>query len=297
MSLRYIPSWDRFGVLALTMVGVIVGIAQVLGVAPLPGDAGFYWLVEPGHYAVGEYVYPPVLAQLILPLRATDWWWLYVIAWTTICCASLGYVLGRWAPIVLALAFLPVPSSPIADLVKGPSAAVFLGNVTMPMVAAIVAGMRHPAWWSVPLLTKMTTGIGVLWFAFRGEWRRFAIAAGTTVLIAVGSFVLAPGWWTSFAEFATANMGATQNGPRIVGPPLIARLLAASVMVAVAARQGWPRLVPIACAISVIGLYQLGTLSSIAVAALSPHLDRSLFAPATASARIATTARVPQLDG
>lgn len=283
LSFSYHPGWDRFGLVAMTVVGVIVGLAQVLGAAPLPGDAAVYWTVAPGRYEVGVYGYPPLLIQLLQPLRATNLWWLYVILWTTLCCASLGYVLGRWAPLALALAFWPAPRGTIADLWVGPSAAVMIGNVTMPMVAAMVAGMRRPGWWAVPLLTKMTAGVGVLWFAFRGEWRRLAVGIGLAGAIAAASFLVAPGWWVAFAQFAAANLGANQNGPEIVGPPLAVRLLAGVALVAIAARLDQPRLVPIACAVSVVGLYGLGTFGSIAVAALSPRLDRRLVLPRAAS--------------
>ena len=43
--------------------------------------------------------------------------------------------------------------------------------------------MRHPAAWAFPLLTKVTTGVGVLWFAFRRDWRSLGIAIGATAVI------------------------------------------------------------------------------------------------------------------
>ncbi len=280
-----VPRWDRFGLLVSTMLGVITGIAQVRGAAPLPGDAAYYWLVVPGKYEVAQYVYPPPLAQLLLPLRATDLWWVYVILWTTICFASVGYILGRWSPFALAVAFAPNSTWPLVDLIQGPAAAAFIGNVTMPMVAGIVAGMRRPGAWAIPILTKMTPGVGVLWFAFRGEWRRFATAIVWTATIAFVSFLLAPGWWLSFARFLVENQGATANGPAFLGPPPVVRVLLAIALVAVAARFNWPRLVPIACAVSLIGLYSAGSFSAIAVAALSPRLSRSALDGDPASVR------------
>ncbi len=45
-------------------------------------------------------------------------------------------------------------------------------------------GFRYPAAWSLILLTKITPGIGLLWFAVRREWRALAIALGATAAIA-----------------------------------------------------------------------------------------------------------------
>jgi len=63
------------------------------------------------------------------------------------------------------------------------------------MGAAIVAGFRWPGAWSFLLLTKVTPGIGVLWFAVRREWHSFGIALATTLLVVVISFALAPHLW------------------------------------------------------------------------------------------------------
>ena len=51
---------------------------------------------------------------------------------------------------------------------------------TCSMAAAIALGFRYPAAWSFLLLTKVTPGIGLVWFAVRREWRPLAIALGFT---------------------------------------------------------------------------------------------------------------------
>ena len=53
------------------------------------------------------------------------------------------------------------------------------------IAAAIVIGFRWPAAWSLVLLTKITPGIGLLWFAVRREWRSLAIALGAVIMIVV----------------------------------------------------------------------------------------------------------------
>lgn len=256
---------DRFAIVAMTMLGVIFGAAAVMGIAPAPGDAEVYWLNQPGTYEANVYVYPPVLSQLLVPLRDLGAVQPFVVAWEALCFASVGYVLGRWA--FVCLAFVPVALVvPQLEPLASPITASLMGNVTMPMVAAMVLGMRRPGWWAVPILTKITPGVGVLWFAFRGEWRRLALALGVTVGIVAVSFALDPAAWTTFVTFAVSNAGSDVNGPPIVGPPLSVRLVAAVLLLAWGARTNRPWVVPVAAAMSLVGLYGLSSLIPIAVA-------------------------------
>ena len=66
------------------------------------------------------------------------------------------------------------------------------GNVQILLALAVVLGFRWPAAWSFVLLTKLTPGLGLLWFVVRREWRALAVALGVTVAIAAFSFALVP---------------------------------------------------------------------------------------------------------
>lgn len=254
--------WDRLAPVTMIMLGLIVGLATVAGRVPIGGDGWVYWTAD--GYALGVYGYPPPLLQVATALHPIGWQ-VWLVAWTTLCFGSLAIVLRGWSLLAAAALVPDVLFLGRDNLLGAPIEAVLLGNVTMPMVAAIVLGMRHPGWWAVPLLTKMTPGIGLLWFAFRREWRAFGIGLGVTAAVALVSFMLAPRMWTDFTAFALANIGATSNGPPIVGPPLWIRLIAAVALLAWAARTNRPWVVPIACGISLIGLYGLGSVVSVAV--------------------------------
>ena len=216
---------------------------------------------------VGIYVYPPPLQQAVQALPSTT----YVAVWTGVCFASFGYVFGRWSFVLAPLALVEVATGEKAWW-AGPIHSVLLLNVTMPMVAAMIAGLRHPAWWAVPILTKITSGIGVLWFAFRGEWRAFGIALLATVAIATVSLVLAPAAWDDFARMAIGRAGETDVGIPIVGPPLVLRLPAAVALLWWGARRDNKRVVPVASALALAGMYGWVTFTSVAFAALSPRL-------------------------
>src|SRR4029453_16027075 len=124
---------------------------------------------------IGAYLYSPAFAQLLAPLT-----WLplnvFTAIWTGINCAALWYLLRRWS--LPSLLFLPIPFEIIS------------GNVHLLYAVAIVAGFRYPVTWALMLLTKVTPGVGLLWFLVRREWRALAIAIGLTAAIVAVSFVL-----------------------------------------------------------------------------------------------------------
>ena len=96
-------------------------------------------------------------------------------AWTALLLAAVRFLTG---PRLLAAGLLfPFAAMEVAG-----------GNVSLLLAAAIVLGFRWPAAWSIVLLTKITPGIGLLWFAVRREWRSLAIALGATAVIAAVSF-------------------------------------------------------------------------------------------------------------
>ena len=93
--------------------------------------------------------------------------------------------------------------------VGNPAAAVLsdiaLGNIHLLLGAVAVFGLRWPALWSVALLSKVTPGIGLVWFVARREWRNLAIALGATALVAALSFAYRPADWTDWIDFLIAN--------------------------------------------------------------------------------------------
>ena len=93
-------------------------------------------------------------------------------------------------------------------------------------------GFRWPGAWAVVFLTKITPGIGVLWFAFRREWRSFAIALGVTAAVTAVSFALNPQWWAEFREAMTVQAGAAMEvPPAAIQISLPVRLVLAVVVV------------------------------------------------------------------
>ena len=69
---------------------------------------------------------------------------------------------------------------------------LYHGNVHLWIASAIVLGFRYPWTWAFVLLTKVTPGLGLVWFAARREWRSLAIALGVTAAIVAVSLVARP---------------------------------------------------------------------------------------------------------
>lgn len=204
---------------------------------PSVSDAHAYWvatLSDP--YAVSAmgaadaYHYSPAFLWLIEPIRLLPWQAFHA-AWEGIIILALVWLVGlELMPLILLSAFLQ------ADWAWG--------NIMVLTGAAIVAGFRWPALWAFPLLTKVSPGIGLLWFAFRREWRMLALALGATGAIAALGILIAPvqGWqWFIFLAQATGG-----DAPNYAGPPLAARVLLAVPLLWWGARENRRWTVPAA---------------------------------------------------
>ena len=143
---------------------------------------------------VGGFAYSPAFAQAITPLQALPW----PVFLGAVLAASLGasvWLVGPWLTLLFLVGQLPAMVFEIR-----------LAEMNFLIAAAIWAGFRWPALWSVVLLTKLTPGVGLLWFALRREWRALGIALGMTAAIAGISFVIAPNLWAEWFGFLWENV-------------------------------------------------------------------------------------------
>ena len=146
-----------------------------------------------GEGAEAWFVYPPPFAYIVRGLSFGGWGeWLVV--WTVILAVSFSVV--RWVGVAavvvgFGLRLFVENFKPISE----PANHLTIGNLQPLILAAVVLGLRYPAMWAIPLLTKIGPGIGILWFVVRREWRSLGIALGTTAAIVVVSLVIDPGAW------------------------------------------------------------------------------------------------------
>jgi hypothetical protein len=204
-------------------------------------DVYAYWSVDLGNlYAqtpaalsgLGAFHYSPAVAQVLSVFHVLPWW-VFLWGWTALLVATLLWLGGRWT--LLLLAFPPL----VLEL--------YAGNVNLLIAAAIALGFRYPAAWAFVFLTKVTPGVGVLWFAFRREWRNLAIALGATAAIVLVSFAIAPALWGQWLT-ALFDLGAQTTGS--IPIPVVVRLPVAAAVVWWGARTDRPWTVPVAATIA-----------------------------------------------
>jgi hypothetical protein len=157
---------------------------------------------------------------------------------------------------------------------------LYHGNVHILLAAAIVLGFRHPWNWSFVLLTKVTPGVGLLWFLVRREWRPLLIAVGVTAAVAGVSFIAAPGTWFEWLRARAANSSVTTTVS--VPLPIWVRLPAGGLLIIWGARTDRRWTVPVGSMIALPVLWFAG----FAMLAALPALARR---PQPSSASAAST--------
>jgi len=256
------------GVLVLVAIWVTVVVRAepfVWGAVGTGHDARPYWeaaLRAPyAHGVVGAwdaYLYSPVFLQVIAPLRALPWV-PFLGAWEGVLLVATAALAG---PVLLApMAVLVVPE-------------LWGGNVTLLIALAVVAGFRWPATWAFVLLTKVTPGVGLLWFAVRREWWSLATALGATLAVVAISTVVAPGLWRDWVDLLVWNAGREVTSGSIP-IPFVVRLPIAIVLLVWGALTDRRWVVPVACllALPVIWYGSLSLLAGV-VPLVLPRLAR-----------------------
>jgi hypothetical protein len=226
-------------VLAYVTVALIVDaeLFRFLSTVGLWGDATSLWDVHLSNLygqamvdllGVGAFRYSPVIALLAAPLHSLPW---SVYLWGLIVAQAAAIVAMAGRRAWLIFIFPPV----LYELAAG--------NIHIFMAAAVVLGFRWPVVWSFLLLTKVTPGVGVLWFAFRREWRSLAIALGATVALAVASALIAPDLWGQWFRALLVMNGLPNPTP---WPPVLVRLPFVVGLIWWAARTDRRWLLPVA---------------------------------------------------
>ena len=254
---------NRFEIVGLALA-VAIWLAIVVFSAPwgrLWGtgqDAYCYWfpsLSDP--YARSDwtdpiaYVYSPAFLQLLSPIRALPWQ-AYMAVWTAILMAAVFVLTGRkWFAVGVVLGLMELAG----------------GNIHLLLAAAMVLGFRWPATWAIVLLTKITPGIGLLWFVVRREWRQLFIALGATALIVAVSFATMADAWVQWVGVLSRVAG--RDGTWAAVPiPFLVRLPFAVALVVWGARTNRRWTVPVAGMLALPALWYGGLAMLLAVIAL-----------------------------
>ena len=216
-------------------------LLRIMGAGGFTHDSYAYWAVDlanPYAAGVGEqdaFLYSPAVAQVFAVLGHLPWE-AFLIAWSGL---LLGCVL--WMSKRSWYWVLPLPPI-LFDII--------VGNVHILYAAAIVIGFRFPWSWSLMLLTKVTPGIGLLWFAVRREWRALAIALGVTGAIVAVSYLMVPDLWRQWVDLLVSSGRGEIPTLALVHIPLLPRLAVAAVIIVWGALTDRPWVLPIALLIA-----------------------------------------------
>jgi hypothetical protein len=232
--------------IAATIVGPLILLGLFLVVRGNGFDTYSYWRVPHGGTDLyvgtsdpggppGTFRYAPAFAQLVSLL-----WWLpwghFLAAWTLLnLTAFLLIAPRRWW--LAGLAFTPVPFE------------IFDGNIHLLMALALVAAAKWPAAWSFLLLTKVTPGLGLIWYVVRHEWRNLAIAIGATAgIVVVSAAIGGTGVWLDWVRSLAQERPADWT---VFGScPFPLRLAMALGLVVWGARRGAMWVLPVAAVLS-----------------------------------------------
>ena len=234
-------------------------------------DAYSYWSIDfsdlygramHSNFNLGAFRYAPPIAFLFGPFGALPWW-LFLWLWQALMVAIVFWLGGRWALVLLAL-------PPVA-------LELYHGNIHLLIAAAVALGFRYPWTWAFVLLTKVTPGIGVLWFAVRREWRALAIALGATLLVSLAAAVVAPNYWREWIDSVFSNLNEPQDFS--VPPPWFIRLPIAALVVIWGARTDRPWTVPLAATIGLPIIWPHGLTVALAAIPFVRHGDRAALQP------------------
>jgi len=239
---------ERFGLLVAAGLWAVMvvtsGVHFDVAVPPLGNvpvgpalDARAYWGADLAHpYAnasagvPGAYLYSPAFLLAFTPLRVLPWP-LFVAVWVAILLLAVRWLVG---PRLLGLAV-------IASFPE-----LWGANIVVLLAASLVAGFARPGAWAFHLLTKVTPGAGLLWFAVRREWRALLEVAVVTAAIVGVSYLLMPGAWADWIAVLRGNTSAPGTWASL-NIPLLVRAPFAVVILVWAAWTGRRWAVPVGC--------------------------------------------------
>ncbi len=250
----------------LIVAGLLFGGYLFVVVAPTVRTVGFdalsYWdytMADPyrlTHGTMGSFVYSPVIARAFAPFSALPWD-TFLVLWLALLVGTAIWLGGRrwWLAV---FAFPPVALE------------LYHGNVHLLIAAAIALGFRYPATWSFVLLTKVTPGVGLVWFAVRREWRPLLIALGATAALVAISLVIDGRLWLQWLDKELlVSLRQPPEQPQIA-IPLLVRLPVAAAVVAWGGLTDRKWTVPLSAAIGLPVLW----LAGFSILAAIPALDR-----------------------
>lgn len=268
--------WMLLGV-ALGVIGYVVAAKALLdhGIQDSGGGGGIdaiaYWAAA-NHIAHGQplyqvaegsftaYAYPPVLAQMLVPLAGVPepafvWFWRLLELF------GLRLAAGSWVRGGIALLIFP----PIIAELDAANVHLIMAGIC----ALAMRGFGEPVGPSILLKFAGAALMPLSWFR---NARGLISGLAGTLLVVIVSIVVAPTLWRDYIAFLGTAEFPSGWYNLATGIPLLPRLIVAGVLALAAIR--WVRLAPIAVLLAypVVWFHALSTL--VAVIAPVPPKER-----------------------
>lgn len=230
------------GLLVMAMIGAVFLLVVAVYRWPVPADELSYYigarrlidgvpLYDPNATAVTPYAYryPPVLAQVLVPLALVLSPEVFSAVWTGLLMGCLWWLAGRDIWVMLALIAFP----PIA-------VELWFRNIHLVLAVVLVLGLRRwSGFFPIGASIKLAPGLGIVYMAAARRWRQVAIALGLGIGILLVSVAMSPAAWAQFIDITLARGAMDQSG--FVAIPYLWRF-AMGVVLAVMAGLLRPRL-------------------------------------------------------
>lgn len=231
------PVW----LLALATIGAILLVVVAVTRWAVPADEHAYWLAarriiegqplyDPAASIITPYayLYPPPLAQAMVPIALVVPAWLFSAAWIGLMGLALWWLAGRDVLRALAMvAFVPI------------AVEFWSRNVHLFLAVLVVLALRRvgPAF-AVAAAVKVSPGLGLVWAAVRGRWRDAAVIAAVGLVMLIVSVAIAPDQWLGWIDYMAAQDPWAQSS--FLGIAFPVRAVVAAVLTVLAARiAGW----------------------------------------------------------
>lgn len=196
---------------------------------PVGTDSHAYWLALQGPLSytrvpgeIDAYLYSPAFLSAIRPFGALPWP-AFEVLWILLESAVLFWLLWPLKPIWA----IPLFVVAIPELIGS--------NIFLFLAAAAVAAARTPAVWAFGVLTKVSTGVGLLWPLARRDWKSLGVGVGATAVIFVVGYAIDPGAWNAWFEFLLSHRSGTPDSTA----NYVMRTLLAVGLVVLGARLNW----------------------------------------------------------
>lgn len=227
------PWW----LLVLAAIGASLLLVVALARWGAPSDEHAYWLAarrlidgqplyDPTATIVTPfaYLYPPPLAQALVPVAAIVPDWLFSVGWTVLMGLALFWLAGK--DVLRALALVAFP--PVA-------VEFWFRNVHLFLAVLVVLGLRRAAGaFAVGAAIKVSPGLGIPYLALRGRWREAGVALVVGLAMLAASVAVSPDAWRAYVDFALGVDPLQQSA--FVAVPLPVRAAVGVVIALVATR-------------------------------------------------------------